>query len=127
MKIHVIQGAWLSAEQAVLLDVIHDVMVESFRVPRDDRYQLLSEHAKSQIRALDTGLGYERSDRFVLLEVVSRPRDKADKLKFYRNLSVALAEQCGLAPTDLMISMVSNGDDDWSFGMGEAEFVTGRL
>ncbi|WP_283195123.1 tautomerase family protein [Rhizobium sp. AN80A] len=127
IKIHLLEGAWTAADQAVLLDVVHDVMVESFRVPTTDRYQLLTERPRGHIRALDTGLGYDRSDRFVLMEVVSRPRARDDKVRFYRRLSEVLGEVCGLAPDDLMISMVTNDDEDWSFGRGEAEFVTGKL
>ena len=127
MKLHVHKDAWTTEGKNRLLDVVHEVMVRCFRVPANDRYQILSEHPEGNLRALDTGLGFQRTLHFVLLEIVSRPRSKADKMLFYEELANALLQSCDLATTDLMISFVSNSDDDWSFGMGEAQFVTGSL
>ncbi len=127
MKLHVHKGSWTTEGKNRLLDVVHEVMVRCFRVPANDRYQILNEHPDGNLRALDTGLGFQRTLRFVLLEIVSRPRSKEDKVLFYEELAKALLQSCDLAATDLMISFVTNSDEDWSFGMGEAQFVTGSL
>ena len=79
------------------------------------------------IRALDTGLGIPRTKLFVLLEVVSRPRSRTAKVAFYEDLCTALRLRCGIAPSDVMITFVENGDEDWSFGNGRAPFLTGEL
>ncbi|WP_246807275.1 tautomerase family protein [Rhizobium leguminosarum] len=55
-------------ELQTLLDVTNDVVVEAFGVPRRDRYQILEEHERSHLQVLDTGLGMDRSKRFVLVE-----------------------------------------------------------
>lgn len=115
------------AELRTLLDTIHEVMVAAFNVPERDRYQIVYEHKSSHILALDTGLGFERTDKFVLIEVVSRPRKQSEKLAFYRNLASRLESECSIAASDLMVSFVENADDDWSFGGGVAQFVTGEL
>ena len=126
MKIHVIKGR--SSDQLKrLLDTVHDVMVSAFKVPQRDLYQILSEHEASHLRALDTGLDIPRTDAFVLLEVVTRPRSQHEKLRFYSLLSEELERVCGIAPSDVMVSMTQNTDDDWSFGFGRAQFVTGEL
>ena len=102
-------------------------MVRSLHVPERDRYQLVTEHAPSHMKALDTGLGIPRSDRFVLVEVVSRPRSREEKLAFYANLSADLDAKCGISPDDVMVSFVQNSDADWSFGKGRAQFLAGDL
>jgi hypothetical protein len=102
-------------------------MLRSFAVPERDRYQVLFEHERSHMRALDTGLGIERTDRFILLEVVSRPRARGEKTAFYENLCTDLQEKCGVQSSDVMISFVENTDEDWSFGLGRAQFVAGDL
>jgi hypothetical protein len=38
-----------------------------------------------------------------------------------------LQQKCGIAPSDVMVSIVENTDADWSFGNGEAQFLTGKL
>ncbi|UPJ62173.1 tautomerase family protein [Bradyrhizobium sp. 192] len=115
------------AEIQRLLDVTHEVLVETLHVPPRDRYQVVHQHPKSSIVALDTGLDINRTHKLVMLQLTSRPRDKASKLEFYRVLAERLSSSCGVAPTDLMISFVINADEDWSFGMGRAQFVTGEL
>jgi hypothetical protein len=49
------------------------------------------------------------------------------KEKFYELLASNLAERCGLDPADLIVSITENDDDDWSFGYGRAQFLTGEL
>jgi len=114
-------------EIELLLDTVHEAVLLAFRVPQRDRYQLLFEHDPSHFRALDTGLGFERTAKFVMLEVISRPRDRSEKLTFYREVVAQLHAKCSIPPADVMISFVDNTDEDWSFGEGSAQFLTGQL
>jgi hypothetical protein len=49
------------------------------------------------------------------------------KETFYRLAVEELERSCGIAPSDVMINMVTCTDEDWSFGMGRAQFLTGEL
>ncbi|OBJ56171.1 tautomerase family protein [Mycobacterium sp. 1423905.2] len=115
------------AEVGVLLDAVHDAVVEAFGVPDRDRYQVVRTHPAHEVVALDTGLGIQRSARLVIVHVVSRRRRKELKERFYKLVAANLAERCGLDPADLIISVTENGDEDWSFGHGRAQFLTGEL
>ncbi|SFV33260.1 tautomerase family protein [Hyphomicrobium facile] len=115
------------AEIATLLDAAHDAMLEAFKVPVRDRYQIVHEHEPSRVRIEDTGLGIERTHKVVLVQVTSRPRTTEEKQTFYRLLVEALSNRCGIAPGDVMVNFVINTDADWSFGNGEAQFLTGKL
>lgn len=126
MQYHVIKGR-TPEEINLLLDTAHDTMVRTFKVPEGDRYQILIEHEPTHLRALDTGLGIPRTKDFIMLHVVSRPRGKEAKQAFYKNLCDDLQEKCGIAPSDVMISFTENTDEDWSFGLGRAQFLTGEL
>jgi 4-oxalocrotonate tautomerase len=126
LYIDLIEGRTPSEVKA-LLDAVHDAVVEAFEVPQRDRYQVVTAHAAHEIVAWDTGLGIERSPQQVVVHVVSRRRTRAMKEKFYELLASNLADRCGLEPTDLIISITENGDEDWSFGHGRAQFLTGEL
>jgi 4-oxalocrotonate tautomerase len=115
------------SEVRTLLDAIHDAVVEAFGVPPRDRYQVVHTHPAHEIITWDTGLGIDRSPRQVVLHVVSRRRTRAMKEKFYELLASNLAERCGLDPADLIVSITENDDEDWSFGYGRAQFLTGEL
>jgi hypothetical protein len=110
-----------------ILDVTHEVLLESLKVPKHDRYQIVHEHKRSRMIVEDTGLGFVRSDQVVLLQVTSRPRSREMKEAFYRLLVKALSSQCGIAPEDVVVNFVTNADEDWSFGAGRAQFLTGEL
>lgn len=110
-----------------LLDAAHGAMLEAFGVPARDRYQIVHEHKASRMIVEDTGLGIPRTEKVVMLQVTTRPRGRAKKEAFYRLLCEALERDCGIASSDVMVSCVENSDEDWSFGLGRAQFLTGDL
>lgn len=115
------------AELQALLDAAHSAMLAAFKVPEGDRYQIVHEHKPSRMIVEDTGLGIPRTRNVVFLQVTTRPRPRAQKGLFYRLLVEELQARCGIAPSDVVVSMVSNTDEDWSFGHGRAQFLTGEL
>jgi phenylpyruvate tautomerase PptA (4-oxalocrotonate tautomerase family) len=110
-----------------LLDATHRVVVETFKVPERDRYQIVNQYKPAHFIVQDTGLGIERSARMVIISITSRPRDQPAKLAFYKRLCEDLQRFCGLSPNDLMVSITTNQDADWSFGHGRAQFISGEL
>jgi hypothetical protein len=110
-----------------ILDVTHEVVLETLKVPKRDRYQIVHEHKRSRVIAEDTGLGFTRSDRMVVLQVISRPRKREMKEAFYRVLVERLFSSCGVSPDDVVVNFVTNADEDWSFGAGRAQFLSGEL
>jgi hypothetical protein len=110
-----------------ILDVTHEVMVNAFNVPKRDRYQIVREHALSQMIVDDTGLGIARTPNILVLQVTTRPRSRTMKQNFYRSLVEKLEVACGIAPSDVVVTFVTNTDEDWSFGLGRAQFLTGEL
>ncbi|QXG34235.1 tautomerase family protein [Pseudomonas viridiflava] len=126
LKIDVIKGRSDEA-LATLLDTVHNAMVEAFQVPVRDRYQIVTEHEPSRMIVQDTGLGLTRTQDVVMITAISRPRSADMKQTFYKLVAEGLEANCGISPQDLMISMVINSDEDWSFGLGRAQFLTGEL
>ncbi|MFP3126529.1 tautomerase family protein [Ectobacillus funiculus] len=110
-----------------LLDASHRAMVKAFGVPERDRYQIVHQHPAHELIIEDTGLGFERSNNLVVVSVTSKQRSDEQKQNFYKLLVRELGEKCGIEPNEIMISIVTNGDADWSFGLGEAQFLTGKL
>jgi hypothetical protein len=114
-------------ELKALLDTAHRAIVAAFGVPVRDRYQIVHEHRASRMIIEDTGLGIPRTDKVVFLQVTSRKRKKKQKEEFYRLLCEKVEEECGISPSDVVVSFVENGNEDWSFGLGRAQFLTGDL
>jgi hypothetical protein len=102
-------------------------MLDVFAAPPGDRYQIITEHDKGQIIAEDTGLGFERSDGVVIIQIFQQGRSTEQKVAAYAELAKRLDAECGVRPEDLIISMNANRHVDWSFGLGRAQFIDGSL
>ena len=126
LRIDVIEGR-SEDELKKLLDAIHGAMLAAFKVPERDRYQIVHEHPATKMIVEDTGLGIPRTDGVVMVQVTTRPRTQLEKQTFYELLVRELDRCCGVKPSDVFVSITQNADEDWSFGYGRAQFITGEL
>lgn len=108
-----------------IADSIHDAIVEVYGIPVRDRFQVIS--AGSTIIAQDAGLGFERSTGVVMIQIFTqRGRSDETKQALYERIAQGLAT-LGIAGEDVFIGYVENGPQDWSFGFGKAQYLTGEL
>ncbi|WP_309090691.1 tautomerase family protein [Domibacillus sp.] len=126
LRFDVIEGR-TEEELKGLLDAAHRGMLKAFQVPERDRYQIVHQHPAHEMIIEDTGLGFERSKDVVVISIVSKQRTEEQKQNLYQYIVEELQESCGIDPRDVMISLSINGDADWSFGFGKAQFLTGDL
>jgi len=109
-----------------LLDAIQRAVLSAFGVPLRDRYQVYQEHSESNFIIQDTGLNIDRTRKVVVIGITSRQRTEQQKTNLYSKLVEEL-NACGIEPNDIVVSIVTNSDADWSFGNGRAQFLTGEL
>ncbi|MGX6969632.1 tautomerase family protein [Vagococcus bubulae] len=126
MKIDMIKGRTPEDIQAIL-DISYKVMLDAFDAPVGDRYQIVNQHEPYEMQILDTGLGFERTKDVIVFSLVTRPRTTEQKQLFYHNLVDTLNNELGIRKEDVMINLVVNDDEDWSFAFGKAQFLTGEL
>lgn len=127
VMIDTIRGRYDETELRTIMDAVQDAVVEAFGVPETDRYQILTQHEPFELLALDTGLGIERSERLVIVRLASKQRTQDAKVQLYRLLAENLNDRVGVEGNDLVVSITENGDADWSFAHGTAQFLTGEL
>lgn len=127
IKVDIVEGR---NEQDIrkLLDVIHSAVLKAFDVPKGDRYQIVTQHKSYEMVLEDTDLGFTREQQeIVAITVISRKRECRDKITFYQLVKEGLEDQLKIDSKNILISITENGDADWSFGFGEAQFITGKL
>ena len=122
-----VQTGRTPAELRRIADVVQGVMLDVFAAPPRDRYQIITEHPVGHIIAEDTGLGLERSDGVVVLQIVQQGRSPEQKVAAYEQLALQLEAECHVRPEDLIVSVTTNERADWSFGLGRAQFLQGDL
>ena len=109
-----------------IADAVHRAIVAVYGIPERDRFQVLSARPAGAIIAEDAGLGFDRTDPVVIQIFTQRGRSDVQKQRLYAAIVDAL-ELVGVAPSDVFIGYVENGPQDWSFGFGHAQYLTGEL
>jgi phenylpyruvate tautomerase PptA (4-oxalocrotonate tautomerase family) len=126
VRIDVTQGR-TDEELRQVADSIHEALVEVYGIPARDRFQVINELPAGRIIAQDAGLGFERSDDVVMIQIFTqRGRSDEKKAELYDHIANGLAA-IGVKGENVFIGYVENGPQDWSFGFGVAQYMTGEL
>ncbi|SFM15473.1 Phenylpyruvate tautomerase PptA, 4-oxalocrotonate tautomerase family [Bradyrhizobium sp. NFR13] len=114
-------AAWRRA----IADSVYDAMIETFNVPKDDRFILIHEHDGDDFTYSPDYLGIQRTDDLILIQLtVSNTRGVEQKQQLYRGIVERLVKAPGLRPEDVFINLVEVLPENWSFGNGVAQYVT---
>jgi len=111
---------------AEIASAVHDAIVAVYGIPDRDRFQVLTSRPAGTIIAEDAGLGFERTDPVIIQIFTQRGRSDEAKQRLYAEVARRLAD-VGVDGSDVFIGYVENGPQDWSFGFGRAQYLTGEL
>jgi 4-oxalocrotonate tautomerase len=104
--------------------VVYDAMLEALGVPKNDRFQVITEHPSAGLQFDRTYLGIERSDDCVFLQITLNAGRTLDaKKRFYKAVADGLHEKLKLRREDVFINLVEVQKENWSFGNGEAQYA----
>ena len=114
-----------SAEyRATVGDVVYVAMTETMNVPKDDRFQIIAEHAPSDLVIDPTYLGIDRSKDAIIIQVtLNEGRTVELKKAFYKAVADGLHKRVGHRREDVFIGLVEVKKENWSFGNGEAQYA----
>jgi 4-oxalocrotonate tautomerase len=105
-------------------DGVHRAMVEAIDAPAQDRFQIITENPASGLVYDPTYLAVQRTENIVMVQItLSTGRKPPQKRKLFQRMAEILAENPGLRPQDLMVSLVEVAWENWSFGNGEAQYT----
>jgi 4-oxalocrotonate tautomerase len=113
-----------AAYRKAILEAVYRAMRESFDVPDEDRFMVISEHDDENFSYSANYLGIERTDDLVLIQLtVSNTRTVEKKKALYRKIVDNLAADPGLRREDIFINLIEVLPENWSFGHGIAQYV----
>ncbi|MHA7210171.1 tautomerase family protein [Arthrobacter sp. MDT1-65] len=108
-------------------DAIHAAILAEYRIPERDLFHILTQHGEGEIRAQDAGLGFERTDDVVMIQIFTQGgRTQEAKSALFARIAAAL-EEIGVEGVNVFIGYVENGPGDWSFGFGRSQYMNGEL
>jgi len=107
-----------------LAEQVYEAMRDAIKIPENDKFVVITERDPDNFIYDRNYLGIQRSDDFVLIQIVfRRGRPVEMKQEFYKRLTERLQESLALRPSDVFVSLLENGAEDWSFGDGIAQYV----
>ncbi|PYH48549.1 tautomerase family protein [Aspergillus saccharolyticus JOP 1030-1] len=123
VSIHIIKGVRSPSEVLRLSKTVHQSLQDSFKTSSKDRLHVVIQHEPYELILEDNGLGFERTEKRVLICITQQGRTTMDKTALYETLAKNLEKECGVQDTDLMISLTANEKSDWSFEKGRPQLL----
>jgi len=113
-----------AAYRRALADNVYAAMCQTYDVPEDDRFVIVTEHDEDAFSYGAHYLGIERSANLVIIQLtVSDTRTLEQKKALYRRIVERLVEDPGVRREDVFINLVEVRKENWSFGNGEAQYA----
>jgi 4-oxalocrotonate tautomerase len=105
--------------------IVYQAMLDVLGVPKNDRFQVITEHSKAGLQFDRDYLGVHRSDECVFLQItLNSGRTVEMKQRFYKAVADGLHETLKLRREDVFINLVEVPKENWSFGNGEAQYAS---
>ena len=113
-----------AAYRASIGDAVYEAMITTLSVPKDDRFQIITDHADGDLIIDPTYLGIQRTRDTVLIQItLNEGRTVEKKQAFYKAVADSLHERLDMRREDVFINLVEVKKENWSFGNGEAQYV----
>ena len=112
------------AYRQAICNSVYRAMRETFSVPDEDRFVIVSEHDGENFQFSKSYLGIARTEDLVIIQITANNTRTLDQKKaFFKRTAELLAENPGLRREDVFISLVEVGKENWSFGNGVAQYA----
>jgi 4-oxalocrotonate tautomerase len=105
-------------------EVVYEAMLSALNVPKDDHFQILTEHDPGDMVISPDYVGIHRTDDCIFIQVIlNEGRTVAQKAAFYKAIADGLHARLGLRREDVFIVLTEVKKENWSFGNGEATYA----
>ena len=114
--------------RATLGEVVYQSLVDICGVPKNDRFQVIMEHPKDGLQFDLDYLGIHRSDDCVFLQItLNSGRSVELKQRLYEAIASQLHQSLQLRREDVFINLIEVPKENWSYGNGQAQYVSPQI
>ncbi len=112
------------AYRRAIVDSVYLAMRETFNVPENDRFMTVEQFEAADFDFGADYLGIDRSDDLVIVQITANnTRTVEQKKALFAAIADRLATNPGVRPQDVFINLVECAKENWSFGMGVAQYA----
>lgn len=103
--------------------MVYDALVTVAGAPDNDKFMIISEHGPGSL-VMDPNYVVARSERALIIQItLNAGRTIEVKKNLYRAIADGLHESIGLPTEDVFINLVEVPKENWSFGLGGAQYA----
>jgi len=123
VRIDLIRGK--SAEyRKTVGEIVYNAMRDLINVPKDDKFQIITEHAPEDLNFAESYLGNTYSQDIIFIQItLNAGRSVEMKKAFYERIADELNAQLKVRRDDVWINLVEVAKENWSFGGGIAQYA----
>jgi 4-oxalocrotonate tautomerase len=124
VRIDLMQGK--SAQyRKTLGEIVYQAMIDLINVPKDDKFQVITEHAPEGMNFAESYLGNHYSKDVIFIQItLNSGRSVELKKAFYKRIADEIHAQLKTRPDDVVINLVEVAKENWSFGNGIAQYAS---
>lgn len=116
VRVEIIKGKSTEYKK-ILLDCIHEGLLESIGIADWDRFQRIIEIDRADFEA-----PLEKTDQFMIIEITMfQGRTKEQKKALIETVTRKLGERLGIMPTDIFIVLHEPPNENWGLGGRQRE------
>ena len=113
------------ADVQAVSSAVHAALVATFGVPEADRFQAIHSHAPHELVCTPDYLGVAHSRHVVFVQISCSPgRSLNTKKALYAQIALGVAAGSSFKAEDVIINLLETDRDNWSFGLGIAQYAT---
>ena len=105
-------------------EIVYQAMIDVINVPKDDKFQVITEHAPGELNFPTSYLDNHYSQDVVFIQITLNAGRSIDlKKAFYKRIVDDIVVQLKARPDDVVINLVEVPKENWSYGFGIAQYV----
>jgi phenylpyruvate tautomerase PptA (4-oxalocrotonate tautomerase family) len=106
-------------------EIVYRAMIDLINVPHDDKFQVITEHDRDDLKFAESYLGNSYSEDVVFIQVtLNAGRSVELKKAFYKRIVDDFQTELHGRPDDVVINLVEVTKENWSFGHGLAQYAS---
>lgn len=124
IRVSYLEQQYEARQLARISRTIMSALIQHFRVPEDDLFQVFHAHKPGEFYYSKNYLDVERSDSLLFIQITLKSgRMTEQKTSFYKMLAEQLSNTLPMRKEDVFIVLVDTEFEDWSFGNGVAQML----
>lgn len=101
---------------------VHSALIEDFNIPDDDYFHIMERVNPSQLFFPSQYLGIKHDQGILFIQIIAvMGRSKEQKQNLYKNIVLKISTFTGIDPQNIIITLLENSKENWSFGNGEIQ------